>query len=118
MIRSFEAARDHRLGASIAEAPAAQHDVAGWVTTLLAETKPKALVSAERLGPASDGLPHGATGIAIDVPGIIDTSALVAAAKAAGIPTIGIGDHGNELGFGTIYDAVVETMPLRSAAKR
>jgi hypothetical protein len=32
-------------------------------------------------------------------------------ATERGIPTIGIGDHGNELGFGTIRGAVTQTMP-------
>ena len=42
---------------------------------------------------------------------LVDISPLVTAATERGIPTIGIDDHGNELGFGTIYDVVVKTMP-------
>ena len=36
---------------------------------------------------------------------------LVEEARKREILTIGIGDHGNEIGFGAIYNAVVETMP-------
>ena len=36
---------------------------------------------------------------------------VVTEANKRGIFSVGIGDHGNELGFGTIYDAVVKTMP-------
>ncbi len=75
------------------------------------ETKPKALVSAERLGPGADGRTHNATGHPIEDPALVDISPLVTAATERGIPTIGIDDHGNELGFGTIYDVVVKTMP-------
>ena len=78
--------------------------------------KPKAVISTERLGPGADGVIHTATALPLQGPEsqfdpCIDISAVVDRANADGIFSVGIGDHGNELGFGTIYDAVVRTMP-------
>ncbi len=86
-------------------------------TALLDKYQPKALISAERIGPGKDGILHSATGIPFYDPsspsasGVIDISAVVTEATKRGILTIGIGDHGNEIGFGAIHDTVVKTMP-------
>lgn len=117
MVKDFKNAKDRRLGAALATAPTEQSAVDAWETKLFEEMQPKAVISAERLGAGKDGIIHNATGHplqgpdntvdveAIDIGGIIDK------ARAAGILTIGIGDHGNELGFGVIRDTVVKTMP-------
>src|SRR4051812_4330897 len=62
MVKTFAEAREHHLGAAIAKAPTDQSKVDAWVKSLYAETKPVALVSAERLGPGADGVIHSATG--------------------------------------------------------
>jgi hypothetical protein len=116
MVKPFDQARDRRLGAAIATAPAKQEEVADWLAELYRTTNPRLVISTERLGPAADGAIHYATGIpvsggnAVDV-GLIDISGAVTMATERSIPTIGIGDHGNELGFGTIRNAVMQTMP-------
>jgi D-glutamate cyclase len=109
MVRPFEQARDHRLGAAIARAPIQQDAVNKWVDGLFAQMKPRFVISAERLGPGANGVIHYATGI--PQPGVLDISRVVTKATEQGLPSIGIGDHGNEIGFGTIRDAVVRTMP-------
>ncbi len=117
MVKDFKHARDRRLGAALACSPADQSDVDAWESELLAEMKPKAVISAERLGPGKDGIIHNATGYPLQGPDntvdveAVDISGVIEKAKAAGILTIGIGDHGNELGFGIIHDTVVKTMP-------
>jgi len=117
MVKSFEEARDWRLGASLEVAPLQQVGVAAWVTELLDRTRPKAVIATERLGPGTDGYLHYATGLPLQGPDkaclfeVVDISAVVTEATKRGIPTIGIGDHGNELGFGAIRDAVVQVMP-------
>ncbi|HTB42955.1 MAG TPA: glutamate cyclase domain-containing protein [Acetobacteraceae bacterium] len=116
MVRPFVQARDRRLGAALAAAPADQSKVNDWVASLYAEMKPKAVVCTERLGPGADGVIHTATALPLQGPEsqfdpCIDISGVVDRANAEGIFSVGIGDHGNELGFGTIYDAVVRTMP-------
>jgi hypothetical protein len=111
MIKSLEVARDKRLGAALIESPRSQGEVSAWVGDVLDRVKPVALVSAERLGPGANGKVHNATGQPVEDPQLVDFSPIVPEAAARGIPTIGIGDHGNELGFGTIHDTVVKTMP-------
>ena len=82
--------------------------------------KPKAVVSTERLGAGADGNVHTATGLPLTGPksafqGCIDIGDVVVEANKRKIFSVGIGDHGNELGFGTIYDTVVKTMPKGKA---
>ena len=116
MVKSFTDARDRHLGAALATAPAEQAAIPAWVDAIYAEMKPKAVIAAERLGPGANGLVHTATALPLQGPeaqfeGCIDISLVVDRANADGIFSVGVGDHGNELGFGTIYDAVVRTMP-------
>ncbi len=76
-----------------------------------------ALVAIERLGGNVNGFIHGINGkvrngfrTKVDV--IFDT------ARALGKPTIGIGDGGNEVGFGKIRDALLERAPEHNQADR
>ncbi len=116
MIKDFSEAKSHRLGAAIEMAPDRQDKVPAWVTEVFEKYDPKVIVCTERLGPGKNGEQHSATAIPLthydNTPGaVIDTSPLVDEAKKRGIPTIGIGDHGNEIGFGAIYDTVAKVMP-------
>ena len=82
----------------------------------LRKYKPKAVVATERLGAGANGIVHSATALPLTGPnakfeGCIDIGEVVTEANKRGIFSVGIGDHGNELGFGTIYDTVVKTMP-------
>jgi len=116
MVKQFDEAKKYGLGASVELAPDSQDAVPQWVEDALAQYRPKAIISTERLGPGKNGEMHSATAMPLSAfdatPGAaIDTSPLVDAARARGILTIGIGDHGNEIGFGAIYDKVVELVP-------
>ena len=116
MVKQFDEAQKYGLGAAVELAPNAQEDVPQWVEQVLAHYQPKAIISTERLGPGKNGEMHSATAMPLSAfdptPGAaIDTSPLVDAARARGILTIGIGDHGNEIGFGAIYDKVVDIVP-------
>jgi hypothetical protein len=116
MVKEFSEAKDHRLGSSIEYAPPLQGGVPAWVDDVLERYKPKAVICAERIGPGKNGVLHSATAMALadfdPTPGaVVDTAPLVEEANKRGILTIGIGDHGNEIGFGAMYDAVVEIMP-------
>lgn len=72
---------------------------------LLREEQPAALVSIERLGRNARGVFHNARGIDIGQ-GKAAIDALFELAEQAGIPTLGIGDGGNEIGMGGVPDAV------------
>jgi hypothetical protein len=117
MVKTFEEARDWRLGAAMENAPLHQTEIPAWVESLFARTQPKAVVSAERLGPGRNGIIHTATALPLQGPEnfcrfeVVDISPVVTEARKRGILTIGIGDHGNELGFGAIREAVVQAMP-------
>lgn len=117
MIKEFEDARDHRLGAALAVSPARQSDVKGWVEKIFTVMKPKAIITAERLGPAADGYLYNLTAQAYSGPQstvkheVIDISSIVTTGTEKGVLSIGIGDHGNEIGFGRIVETVAATMP-------
>ncbi|MFC7399944.1 glutamate cyclase domain-containing protein [Chelatococcus sp. GCM10030263] len=117
MVKSFVDARDRHLGAALETAPLTQDAIPAWIDELYARTKPKAVISTERLGPGIDGIMHTATALPLSGPDTVfpfdavDISPIVMRAKDAGLLTIGIGDHGNELGFGAIREAVLQAMP-------
>jgi len=117
MVKRFEDARDRHLGAALEIGPATQAEVPAWVEAVLARTNPKAVISTERLGPGTDGYMHYATALPLQGPDkactadVVDISPILVEARRRGILTIGIGDHGNELGFGAIREAVVQAMP-------
>ncbi len=105
MVKPFEQARDRHLGAAIENAPTDQSAIKAWIAEIYAKYKPKAVVSAERLGAGADGNVHTATGLPLTGPkslfeGCIDIGAVVTEANKRKIFSVGIGDHGNELGFG------------------
>ncbi len=116
MVKEFHEAKDFRLGSAIEYAPARQDGVPAWVDDVLERYRPKAILCTERIGPGRNGALHSATAIPLTdfdpTPGaVVDTAPLVEAATRRGILTIGVGDHGNEIGFGAIHDTVVETIP-------
>jgi D-glutamate cyclase len=113
---SFEHACDWGLGAALATAPADQSQVADWAAGLFDEMKPKAVFSTECIGPRKDGLLYTATGLPLNGPdtkfwGCIDISPVWTEAEKRGIFRVGVGDWGNELGFGTIWSAMARHVP-------
>jgi hypothetical protein len=72
--------------------------------------KPAMVISIEKLGPNPQGIAHTSTG----TPTAGDrgrAECLFDEAARRGIPSLGIGDNGNELGFGLIADAVAKYKP-------
>ncbi len=117
MVKEFRHARNGHLGAALAVAPTRQSDVPAWVKDLFDTMQPKAVISAERLGPGSNGFLHNLTGQPYMGPDttteydVIDISEIVAEARRRGVLSIGIGDHGNEIGFGDILETVASSIP-------
>ena len=116
MVKEFDEASKFRLGAAVEYAPPLQDGVPDWVDEVLEKYDPKAIVCTERIGPGPNGSMHSATAMALEefdpTPGAaVDTSPLVDEARRRGILTIGVGDHGNEIGFGAIRDTVVDIVP-------
>jgi hypothetical protein len=78
---------------------------------ILDSLQPRALIAIERPGAGKDGQYHGGGGFEISS-FTAKTDVLFARAQARGIPTIGIGDLGNELGMGALAEEVARLVPL------
>ena len=74
------------------------------------EYSPAAVIAVEKLSPNRKGVIHGSTGHDMDSVHA-KPQFLFELAKERDILTAGIGDGGNEVGFGVITDAVEEVMP-------
>ncbi|HEX4882485.1 MAG TPA: glutamate cyclase domain-containing protein [Casimicrobiaceae bacterium] len=99
----------HRCGFAGFPVDAAQAEAAAH--RLLDELRPKALIAIERPGAGADGEYHGGGGFEISS-FTAKTDVLFAMAQQRRIPTIGIGDLGNELGLGVVADDVSAHVPL------
>lgn len=71
---------------------------------------PAAVIAVEKLGPNREGVIHSITGQE-RAEGYARIETLFDRANDAGVLTVGVGDGGNEIGFGTIEDAVREIQP-------
>ena len=79
-------------------------DAAATLTAELVDQSLGAVITVEKIGPNSDGIYN--TGLGNDVSDDLSKlDLLVDAAREGAALTIGIGDLGNEIGFGTIQDA-------------
>ncbi len=78
---------------------------------LLDDLQPKAVIALEKLGPNAAGVTHSATGMPSG-PDRAQIEHLIYVARDRGILTIGVGDNGNEIGFGLIQEAVLEYKPF------
>ena len=77
---------------------------------LLEGISPCVIISVEKASPNRKGVFH--SGIGVDVSSLsAKVDALINSAREVGIPTIGIGDAGNEIGMGVIEDTVREILP-------
>ena len=86
----------------------APEDGAAQAADLIARHRPAAVIFVEKGGPNDKGRFHTITGMGRDRSVMASADALAVAAKEEGILTVGIGDGGNEIGFGRIPEAVAE----------
>jgi hypothetical protein len=78
---------------------------------VLEQWHPAAVVVTEKVGPNRLGTAHSAMGFAIPEDARARIEHLLDAAHAANIPTIGVGDNGNDIGFGRIEEIVRQYKP-------
>jgi hypothetical protein len=108
---SLEAAHEDPYGVAFqcfpTDIPAAQ----AAAPAILAQARPSAIVVTEKVGPNRLGVAHSAMGFAIPETARSRIEYLLEAAHAAGLPTIAIGDNGNDIGFGVIEDLVRRYKP-------
>jgi hypothetical protein len=69
--------------------------------------RPKAVIAVEKAGPNARGVTHLSSGGAVD-PGKSRADALFDLARERRVLTVGVGDNGNEIGFGVIEGYVRE----------
>jgi hypothetical protein len=106
--REDEAETDHQV--TFIPMPEDDEACKAQATTLLDGIKPAVLVAIEKLSPNRSGVIHGATGL--DYTAVhANPRYLFDGAQERDTLTAGIGDGGNEVGFGVVEDAVREIMP-------
>jgi len=109
-VRSMEDALRLPTTAAVLPFPLAWGEAGTRSEALLDTLRPSALIAIERPGANEHGQYHSAGGKSLtDHCGKID--ALFQAAREREIPTIGIGDGGNELGCAAIRETVLRTVP-------
>lgn len=89
------------------------HDAAGArAVELLDELDVKALIAIEQPSVGADGVAHTAAGRAITDHLLAKLDHLFTAGRERGVPRVGIGDNGNEIGMAFIADAVRDSGEL------
>lgn len=114
-VRNVEYALATGNGAGLVTSPDRQDEVDAWIDATLTRLAPSALIAIERLAPAVDGVVYAARGLPLSGPqqqneGLTDISGLMTEAGRRGALTIGLGDHGNEAGFGAIRDTTLRVL--------
>jgi D-glutamate cyclase len=100
-IRDAGVAIRSKVGGALLAAPKEQDAFGSWAKDLLDRFTPSTIVAVERFGP------NRSPGLA-DWDPLVDVAPLFTKAARRGIFSVGIGDAGNQIGFGRITDAVQE----------
>jgi len=79
---------------------------------LMEEYRPSAVIFVERDGPNKEGFFHGVRGDCRRPEDVGHVYLLADLARKRGVLTIGVGDGGNEVGFGAVRDAITAVHPL------
>lgn len=101
----YESSKHINRCCTLKDFPVDSEEAEKEVERILKEHKPSAIVTFEKTGRNSKGVYHTALGSDMS-PYTSKVDLLVDAAREKGILTIGVGDYGNEIGFGVIEDIV------------
>jgi len=110
MVMDYETAQRRTQVAVVEVVPSDRVEAETKARRLLKKYQPQALIAIERLGPNEKGVVHSILGKAIEE-AEADLSFLFNEARERGIFTLGIGDGGNEIGFGRITESVRQIQP-------
>jgi hypothetical protein len=91
--------------------PAEAQAVQETARRLINYLRPAAIIVTEKVGPNRRGVAHSAMGHAIPDGSRVPIEYLLDVAHETGITTIGVGDNGNDIGFGVIEDVVRRYKP-------
>ena len=105
LVTSPELAEERGGAASVVEFPADPSLAVEAATSIIDRYSPSAIVAIETLGPNIEGVVQSVTGhdMTAAIPGYY---ALFDSASDRGVFSLGIGDGGNEIGFGRVREAV------------
>jgi hypothetical protein len=110
VVDSLKLARELPLTTAIVPFGKDERDPEGRSAKLAAEIDPGVCVAIERAGRNAKGEYHFAGGKNV-TEAIASIDSLFVAASARGVPTLAVGDFGNELGMGAIVDVVKAETP-------
>jgi hypothetical protein len=108
---TLAAAQQDPLGVAFQAFPTEVGAAQAAATQVLAQARPAAIVVTEKVGPNRLGIAHSAMGFAIPDGARALIEYLLDAAHTVGVPTIGVGDNGNDIGFGIIEEEVRRYKP-------
>ncbi len=101
---------------SVVDFPTEEREAERKAKQLIRDFKPKAIVAIERRGVSKNGIYHAWNGLDM-APYEARIGKLFEECRKKGILTIGIGDGGNEIGMGNIYDTVRKVVPYGDRCK-
>jgi hypothetical protein len=114
-IRALDDAKEIPRTAALLPFPAGD-GAAEYAVEALNRDHPAAMIAIEALGPNRVGVTHTSEGLPGD-PSRPPFEHFVDAADPLGTLTIGVGDNGNEIGFGVIYDQVRAIRPYAAECR-
>ncbi|MEX2631257.1 MAG: glutamate cyclase domain-containing protein [Tistlia sp.] len=112
---ALAAGAGHRPAAAVLAIPTGEAEAAAWAEHTLEGLDVRAVVSIERNGANAEGRYCMVNGTDLS-DGIGKAVPLMTACRRRGIASIGIGDRGNELGFGPVTDIVAAILPRGALA--
>jgi hypothetical protein len=101
----------HRPAACVLPLSRDERQAEAQAETYLREYGARAIVAIEKAGANAKGVYHMVGGNDVSA-GVAKAAVLFAAARRLGLLTIGVGDRGNELGFGPLADVVQDLLPF------
>lgn len=108
---SYDELLERQNAAMVVTFPKDREEADETAAEFLSRYEPTAVIGVEKGSPNAAGVYHSANGADMEE-GRAKIAALFDQATNAGILTIGIGDNGNEIGFGVIEEAVREIQPF------
>lgn len=110
-ICDIDMAKQRRHAGVLLPFPTDDDEARSYSKDIITAHKPAICIAVEKLCPNQKGVRHGVNGLPRNIPDAA-LHVLFEEASAQNIPSIGIGDGGNEIGFGMIPDTVRKFHPF------
>jgi hypothetical protein len=110
VVTEYEKVKDRTSAAAIEFLPLDDGEAKKKAEEMMSRYKPSALIAIEKSGPNEKGMMHTSKGVDT-TPGKGKAHHFFEVAQKEGILTIGVGDNGNEMGFGNILEDIKRIQP-------